>query len=63
MSNKQTLTVKYRPAIWQDLTEQEYIKSILENQIKINSVKNAYLFTHSCLMSARQHQQEYLEIK
>lgn len=28
-----------------DLCEQEYIKTILENQIKTNSIKNAYLFT------------------
>ena len=44
MSN-QTLAVKYRPRDWEDLTEQEYIKVILENQIATNSVKNAYLFT------------------
>ena len=45
MNNQQTLAVKYRPKEWQDLTEQEYIKTILENQIKTHSVKNAYLFT------------------
>lgn len=45
MNNQQTLAVKYRPKDWQDLTEQEYIKIILENQIETNSVKNAYLFT------------------
>ena len=44
MSN-QTLAVKYRPTKWQDLTEQEYIKVILENQLKTESIKNAYLFT------------------
>lgn len=43
MDNK-TLAVKYRPNSWEDLTEQEYIKNILENQIKTNTVKNAYLF-------------------
>ena len=41
----QTLAIKYRPQDWQDLTEQGYIKTILENQIETNSVKNAYLFT------------------
>lgn len=41
----QTLAVKYRPTSWEDLTEQEYIKIILENQIETNSIKNAYLFT------------------
>lgn len=43
--NNQTLAVKYRPKSWEDLTEQEYIKTILENQIETNSIKNAYLFT------------------
>ena len=45
MNNQQTLAVKYRPKEWNDLTEQEYIKVILENQIATNSIKNAYLFT------------------
>ena len=44
MNNNQTLAVKYRPKDWNDLTEQEYIKTILENQIETNSIKNAYLF-------------------
>ena len=43
--NSISLAVKYRPQNWEDLTEQEYIKIILENQIETNSVKNAYLFT------------------
>ena len=42
--SKQTLAVKYRPKNWADLTEQEYIKVILENQIKNEEIKNAYLF-------------------
>ena len=41
----QTLATKWRPKDWKDLTEQEYIKTILENQIETNSIKNAYLFT------------------
>lgn len=45
--NNQTSAVKYRPKSWEDLTEQEYIKTILENQIVTNSIKNAYLFTRS----------------
>ena len=45
MNNSQTLAVRYRPNSWDDLTEQQYIKTILENQIETNSVKNAYLFT------------------
>lgn len=40
----QTLATKYRPTTLQDVTEQEYIKIILESQIKTNSIKNAYLF-------------------
>ena len=48
MNNNQTLAVKYRPKNWEDLTEQEYIKTILENQIETNSIKNAYLFVRKC---------------
>ena len=42
--NNISLAVKYRPKSWNDLTEQEYIKIILNNQIETNSIKNAYLF-------------------
>ena len=42
--SKKSLAVKYRPKNWEDMTEQEYIKIILENQIKTNTIKNAYLF-------------------
>lgn len=41
----QTLSVRYRPRDWDSLVEQQYIKTILENQIETNSIKNAYLFT------------------
>ena len=41
---KQTLAVKYRPKIFEDVTEQGYIKDILKNQIKTDDIKNAYLF-------------------
>lgn len=44
MNNNQTLAVRYRPNSWEDLTEQQYIKTILENQIATRTVKNAYLF-------------------
>lgn len=40
----QTLAVKYRPKTWEDVTEQESIKLILQQQIKDRSIKNAYLF-------------------
>ena len=63
MKNNQTLAVKYRPASWEDLTEQEYIKTILENQIETNSIKNAYLFTRTCTAVEKLHLQEYLQIK
>lgn len=43
----QTLSVRYRPKDWDSLVEQEYIKTILENQIETNSIKNAYLFVGS----------------
>lgn len=40
-----TLATKYRPQSFNDCVEQNYIKVILENQIKTNTIKNAYLFT------------------
>ena len=40
----QTLAVKYRPKSWEDVTEQEEIKLILQQQLKTGTVKNAYLF-------------------
>lgn len=42
--SKIALANKYRPKIWNDVTEQQYIKVILENQIKNSEIKNAYLF-------------------
>lgn len=42
--SKVALAIKYRPKTWGDVCEQKYIKDILENQIKTNSIKNAYLF-------------------
>lgn len=42
---KVSLAVKYRPTTFDDMTEQKYIKVILENQIKTNTIKNTYLFT------------------
>lgn len=42
---EKTLAVKYRPKTFDDLTEQESIKSILTNQIKTDTVQHAYLFT------------------
>lgn len=40
-----TLAIKYRPKIWEDVTEQESIQIILQEQLKTNTIKNAYLFT------------------
>lgn len=39
-----TLAVKYRPKTFEDVTEQESIKIILEQQLESDEVKNAYLF-------------------
>lgn len=39
-----TLATKYRPSKFEDVTEQQYIKEILTNQIISKSIKNAYLF-------------------
>lgn len=41
--SKIALANKYRPKTFEDVTEQKYIIEILTNQIKTNSVKNAYL--------------------
>lgn len=41
---QQTLAVKYRPKVFEDVTEQGYIKDILRNQINNDEIKNAYLF-------------------
>lgn len=40
----QALAIKYRPKTFEDLTEQQAIVAILENQLSTNSVKHAYLF-------------------
>lgn len=41
----QALALKYRPKTWDDVTEQGAVKTILQNQINTNTIKNAYLFT------------------
>lgn len=38
------LAVKYRPTVWEDVTEQNSTKIILQQQIESGEVKNAYLF-------------------
>lgn len=39
-----TLAVTYRPSTFDDMTEQESIKVILQEQLEANEIKNAYLF-------------------
>lgn len=39
-----SLAVKYRPKTWDDVTEQQSIKTILRYQLDNNETKNAYLF-------------------
>ena len=39
-----SLAVKYRPACFKDVTEQESIKVILQQQLGDNTIKHAYLF-------------------
>jgi DNA polymerase-3 subunit gamma/tau len=41
---EQTLAIKYRPKKWSDVTEQDSVKTILQNQLETNTTKNAYLF-------------------
>lgn len=38
------LAIKYRPKTFDDLTEQEAVVTILENQIMSNTIKHGYLF-------------------
>lgn len=40
----ETLAVKYRPKTWEEITEQQNIKIILNQQLATNTIKNAYLF-------------------
>ena len=42
---QQSLSVKYRPMSFNDMTEQSAIKDILENQIKTKTFQHGYLFT------------------
>lgn len=42
--NKVSLANKYRPQYFDDIVEQDAIKKILQNQIKTNNLKHAYLF-------------------
>lgn len=44
MNNNETLAVKYRPATFEDVTEQSSAVAILKNQLNNNAVKSAYLF-------------------
>lgn len=44
MSRNLTLSTKYRPKTFNEVSEQTSIKIILENQIKNNTIKHAYLF-------------------
>lgn len=39
-----TLATKYRPKTWEDVMEQNTVKTILENQINTNTIKHTYLF-------------------
>lgn len=41
---QKTLAVRYRPKTWDDVVEQNSIKIILQQQLKANEIKNAYLF-------------------
>ena len=39
-----SLAIKYRPAVWDDVTEQSAIKTILTQQLSTKTFKHAYLF-------------------
>lgn len=42
---KEALAVKYRPKVFEDMTEQSAIKDILMNQLKTKTFQHGYLFT------------------
>ena len=42
-----TLAVTYRPKTFDDIVEQDIVKKILTNQIKMHTLRNAYLFVGS----------------
>lgn len=42
--NKVSLANKYRPQAFEEIVEQDAIKDVLRNQIKMNNLKHAYLF-------------------
>ena len=44
MSNRKSLANLYRPQNFSDVSEQDSIRVILENQIKTGNLKHAYLF-------------------
>lgn len=44
MAYKLSLANKYRPQTFDDVSEQESVKVILENQIRTGNIKHAYLF-------------------
>ena len=44
MANKISLANKYRPVSFEDVVEQDAIKTILVNQINTDNLKHAYLF-------------------
>lgn len=44
MERKLSLANKYRPKNFSDVSEQTSVRTILENQIKTNNIKHAYLF-------------------
>ena len=44
MANKLSLANKYRPKEFSDVSEQDSIRVILENQIKTGNIKHSYLF-------------------
>lgn len=59
MNKKLSLANKYRPKTFEDVSEQDSIKTILENQIKNNNLKHAYLF---CGRSRNPVKQQALEL-
>lgn len=47
MKDKISLANKYRPKVFEDIVEQDSIKTVLQNQMETDNLKHAYLFCGS----------------
>ena len=57
-----SLAVKYRPKSWSEVSEQDSVCKILNNQIDTNTIRNGYLFEEEPVL-VKQRVQGFLQIK